>query len=361
MRVLHVIPSFGIGGAERQLSILAPALADAGMDVHVAFLREGSNFDRVRASRARLHRVAAAGNYDPLMLPRLASLIRALRPVVVQTWLTQMDIAGGVAAAAARAPLVLSERSSASMYPLTAKNIARRWVGCRAAAIVANSEGGANYWRALRPRGPVSVIRNCVVVDDDAAPADVATLGLDRDARLILFAGRLSAEKNLGHLLPALDVVLASSERYHAVLFGEGPLRAELDAWSGRTPHASRVRVLPFTNQLPSWMRRAELFVTVSELEGEPNAVLEAMALGCPLVLSDVPQHRELLDESAAMFCDHRSSASIASALISVLDDPEAARQRAVVARSRLGARSIDAAVRAYGTLYASLARTANG
>src|SRR5687767_4452068 len=76
LRVLHLIPSLGGGGAERQIAYLARGLVASGVDVHVGYLREGSNFERLAASGATLHPIASRGNYDALLVARIVRLIR---------------------------------------------------------------------------------------------------------------------------------------------------------------------------------------------------------------------------------------------------------------------------------------------
>ena len=147
MRILHLIPSFETGGAERQLAYLAAEMARRGEEVHVASLRDGSNRDRMALGGGRLHRLAASGNHDPRLLPRLVSLIRRVRPDIVQSWLLQMDILAGIATRICGVRWSIAERSSEAGYPPTAKNRIRRFLGGGADLLVANSEGGERYWR----------------------------------------------------------------------------------------------------------------------------------------------------------------------------------------------------------------------
>src|SRR5437016_1713687 len=107
MMVLHLISTLGTGGAERQLAYLASAQAARGYDVHVACLRGGPNAGRLERSGANLHLLSSstesakggfrAAHYDPRVVWRILRLILSLRPDIVQTWLEQMDVIGGLA------------------------------------------------------------------------------------------------------------------------------------------------------------------------------------------------------------------------------------------------------------------------
>ncbi len=357
MRVLQLIPSFVGGGAERQLVLLAPELCRLGVETHVAFVHRGVNIKSLSDSPVTLHAISCRGNHDPMILLTLLRIIRTIRPHVIQTWLTQMDVFGGVAAKLAGVPFVLSERSSAMAYPASWKNWLREWLGEQATAIVANSECGAMYWRS-RTRGEVlHVIRNGLPLERIRAsnPADPAQVGLPADVRLILFAGRLNPEKNIETLLDALESILEMFPDCAALLFGDGPLRASLLDRIERMRARTRVRLLGFTDDLWRWMCRASVFVSLSRFEGNPNAALEAMAIGCPLVVSDISAHREILDESMAHLCDGGSVLGVAAAIQSVLENPSAAATRAALACARASHWSIAETARQYVDLYKTL------
>ena len=99
-------------------------------------------------------------------------------------------------------------------------------------------------------------------------------------------------------------------------------------------------------------MKAADAFVSVSYLEGQPNAVMEAMACGCPLVVSDIPMHREFLDEETALLVDPDDADAIARAIEAVLSDPEAARRRSEKARELAAQWSISEMAQQYDRVY---------
>ncbi len=98
MRILYCIPNLCCGGAERQLSYIAAELAEMGHEVHVASSRGGSNLDRLKSSRVEWHCIGGFSNRDPIIFFKLVALIQRLKPDVLQTILSPMDIMGGAAA-----------------------------------------------------------------------------------------------------------------------------------------------------------------------------------------------------------------------------------------------------------------------
>jgi glycosyltransferase involved in cell wall biosynthesis len=360
LRVLHFVPSFVGGGAERQLSYLALSLAELGHEVHIGFLHDGPNLQRLQGTAVQLHRLPAAGNHDPRLLLRTGDLIRRVRPDVVQTWLLQMDVFAGAAARIAGVPWILAERCSAEMYSSGWKNRLRRVLGRGSDAIVANSAVGLEYWRDVPNRNHHRMVRNIVPVD-----AITATTGLPQDAgdllkapELIVAAGRLHEQKNWLVYFAALRTVLNARPQARAVVFGEGPLEAPLRQLASSYECADRIHLRGYVGDLWRWLKHASVYVSASRYEGTPNVVLEAVACKSPLVLSDIQSHREILSAEQAEFVALESAADIAAGIVRVLDDRArfAARaERAYEAVSNWSGASI---AREYAELYRELSVT---
>ena len=175
LKILHCIPTLEIGGAQRQLSYLAPALAEMGHTIHVVFLHGGPNLARLESGGVVLHPLRSQGNHDPEIFLQLVGLFRRIRPDIIQTWILQMDVLAGIAAMVTGTPWILREPCSAEAYPRTIKNELRKWTGGRANAIVANSKAGESYWRAQRKPQICNVIPNCIPLTaiESAPPAPI--------------------------------------------------------------------------------------------------------------------------------------------------------------------------------------------
>lgn len=353
MRSLHLIASLGPGGAERQLSLIAPALARSGIEVHVAYCSGGPNLARLSGSGVYLHHLPSTGNHDPALAWNIYQLVRRLRPDVVQTWLLQMDILGGAAALLNRVPLVVSERSSAAAYPSSWKTRLRLLLGRRAACIVANSHGGIDYWRPHMPGNKLHLVRNCVVPADDRTglPDDaIAAHWVGRP--VVLFAGRFSYEKNIPVLVESLILVAQQYPAAIIMMFGQGPERESAVRRIADVGLEERIVIAGYSSQLAGWMAHAAACVSVSHFEGHPNVVMEAAAAGCPLVLSDIAAHRELFDETSALLVPVDSPPRIAEAVLEVLQNPASARERAARAHVIAVQCDLTSTAAAYRSIY---------
>jgi glycosyltransferase involved in cell wall biosynthesis len=349
----------GGGGAERQLAYLAAGLVSADVDTHVALTRGGENGERLSRSGAVVHEIAIRHNRSPKLPVAMHRLIRDLRPTIVHTWLTQMDIAGGAAAVVNVVPWIITENNSPDGYSGRPTDRIRLLLGRRAAALVANSATGMRYWdQHLSPCTERHVIANGLPLDEiKSCPAvNPLELPLRTGEKLILFAGRLRSSKNVHNLVAALRL-LRGRARFKAVLCGQGPLREQLEHFIRSAGMAEQILLKGYAHDLWSWMKRADVFVSVSFREGQPNTVMEAMAAGCPLVASDIAGHREILDESVSRLVDPSDPSRIAEVLAEVLHGDSGCRTRKEAAALRAEQWSVEVMVRRYLALYMRIAR----
>jgi glycosyltransferase involved in cell wall biosynthesis len=359
VRILHCIWRMDGGGAERQLVYVAEGLVRRGWDVHVTVAFPGELDERLAATGCRVHQLGARGRFDPMIVLRFVRLVLRLRPDLVQTWLLQMDILGGAVAALLRVPWILSERSSAEQYPPSLRNRMRRFAGRRADDIIANSEGGCGYWKSAGA-ARIHVIPNATPVTEIAAapPVTRAESGAAEGEAVIVFVGRFSVEKNLPLLLDAL-AILIKRRPARAILCGDGPLRGEIESRARALGIEGNVFLPGFVPNVWSWLRAADAQVALSLWEGNPNAVLEGMAGGVPLVVSDIAAHRAILDDASAYFVG-ADAEEIAGALEAALSH-EGSAERVRRARARVGKLSIDDVIQRYEEVYLRLLEHSDG
>ena len=357
LRVLHCIPNLLAGGAQQQLAYLAGAQVAGGYDVHVGYVRPGPKLDLVERSGAELHRLKERHNHNPMLLRDVTQFVGRVAPDIVQTSLLQMDILGGLAAQLRSRPWVLAERASAEHWIGEApvlKAYVRRLVARGVDAIVSNSGAGDSYW-AMRARPHVvrRVVPNAIPLDEIQAvrPHPDIRTGLDSKRKVVLYAGRLSPEKNVQNLISALGE-LANRLPVTSFLCGEGAFEARVRMLVDGLGKENDVRLLGHREDVWEWMKGADVFISVSHAEGHPNAVLEAAACGCPLVLSDIPSHREMFSDAEAMFVERMSVGAIADGLETVLRDSPGTAARTAAARTKVSSLSISRMAEQYDAIY---------
>ena len=153
---------------------------------------------------------------------------------------------------------------------------------------------------------------------------------LDEDAFLILTAGRLWAEKGHVHLIRAMPEVVRSEPKVILALAGEGALRPELEVEARKLNVETHIRFLGMRSDVLNWMSAADLFVLPSNSEGMPNALLEAMGLGLPVIATRVGGVPDIIqDGQTGCLVPPQNPPALAAAIISLLRSPQE--------RSRLG------------------------
>ena len=203
----------------------------------------------------------------------------------------------------------------------------RRLLLRQSVAVIANSEGLRRLAVAADPV-PVGIIPNGV--DTEFFRPTAEPRALDEEPFRIVFTGRFQAQKNVSILLEQCAALAKSRAPFELHLVGDGPLRADLEQQAERLGLAAATTWHGWSDRerLRGIYQRSHCFVNPSSYEGMPNAVLEAMACGLPVIASDVPGNDAVVrhGESGLLF-DLNRPADLHDALANLLRDRDAARQ----------------------------------
>ncbi len=363
MRILHVVPSYlparRYGGVVRSVHGLCRALVQLGHEVDVFTTPVDGPRDSDVPTDRPVERDGVRVHYFPC--PRLRRLYwspamgRALRDGAqgydlihthsVFLWPT---MAAARAAARAGVPFVVAPRGMLVRELIERRSpwLKKTWIALvergnlqRASAVHVTSEAEADALRALAlPLPEVVVVANGVNPPRDAeSPADDGELDrLLGAGPFLLFLGRISWKKGLDRLIPALArlpgrrLVVAGND--------EEGYRAELEVLARRCGVSDRVLFLGPRYGAQKWAlyRRATAFVLPSYSENFGNTVLEAMACGCPVVVTPEVGLAATLSEHGAGLVADGSAESLAGGLDRLLHDTvlrsrQTARARALV------------------------------
>ena len=345
--ILHLVPTLERGGAERQLAMLATEQFRRGWTVHLAMRRVGDYGPAVKGPH--IHLLGDLKGLHPLLVVRTGRLIY-IKPDIVQSWLGQMDIVAGVLAPISSSSWILCERSSKQMYernPLI--NWGRSQLGRLASAIIANSDDGAEFWARARPGSLVGVVPNALDIE---AISGAAAIGSCDGSNVILYVGRFSPEKAPLAFVEAISIV-PHELRIKAKMVGDGPLLKDIQQAIAQYKLEDRIELLPWDLNWWGRLKSANALVSTSVVEGHPNVVLEAMVAKCPVVITDISAHRAIVDCKAAIFSPPNDGPKLASNIVSVCRDPDAARNRAERAYQYVKDLTIAKTADAYERVYA--------
>jgi glycosyltransferase involved in cell wall biosynthesis len=241
-----------------------------------------------------------------------------------------------------------------------------RWLLARTRAVACSRSTEASF-HATGWRGAAQIVTIPNGIEPAPAPAGDsrllrAALGLEADAVVFGCVGRLSPEKGYDRLIRAFAVLAngatpGPTPRRQLVILGEGPLRKDLEKLAEREGVAERVIFAGFHPNVRELLPALDVVVASSLSEGLSVALLEAMAAGRCIVGTDVPGIREAVSaDREALIVPADDVESLSRALGRVAHDPTLRERLGAAARRRFGVEFTAARmVESYETLYRSV------
>lgn len=331
LRTLHFIDNLGPGGKERQLVELLKGLdrVDACESLVVA-MTEGVFYRELLAlQRVTVTTLIRRSRRDLRAFLGFHRMVRSFRPDVIVVW-DHLTALYAIPAIWLGSAAVVNAMVRDAPVPLTATARRRAWLAFPwADVIVANSQAGLDAYGVRSGKG--RVIHNgidaarLVALEDPAAVRQRLGLG---DALLVGMVSTFRPWKDQATLIHAAGLILHQRRDVVFLFIGDGETRAACQqlvapALSGRIRFLGSVAL-----ELEALVNALDIGVLATFTEGLPNAVLEYMALGKPVVASDGGGTRELLlDGETGFLVPPRHPQRLADCLTLLLDDP-ALRQR---------------------------------
>ena len=309
IRVLHVITRLTLGGSSENTLATVVGLASAGYAGALAVglaESEAAVVDDARRRGCRVVDVPALGREvrplrDLAALRQLTALMRRERPRIVHTHTSKAGFLGRLAARLARVPAVIHQPHGHVFYgywgaPRTALYVAleRRAARWTDRIVTLTERGTAEHLaRGIGRPGQYATVPSGVPTAAlrAAAPpraAARARLGLAPDAFVVAGLGRLVPVKGFDLLVEALPRLAAEVPSARVLLVGDGPERAALEARARALGVAARLPVTGATPEGAAPLAAADVLAAPSRNEGMGRALVEAMALGLPVVATAV-------------------------------------------------------------------------
>ncbi len=348
MKILFVIDSLGASGAEHSTAMLLPHLRSCGHQVSVSTLYDAGfgDEDRIRAEGFDVRPLASKGFIGRVL--ELRGRITKDRPDIVHTALFISDLVGRVAAWRTDTIVVSSLVSTPYVKERLADPAVVVWkvrllqlVDAVTARIMtrrlhAVSEGVADVnAKELRyPRQRITVVERgrsrdtFRVCSSETREQARSSLGLTVDDKVVLAVGRQEHAKAHVDLVRSTELLVQRVPNIVVLLAGrEGNATADLHAALRKYPRAASViHVLGHRHDIPNLLCAADVLAISSFYEGTAGAAIEAMAVGCPVVCTQMPGIRGILrNEDTALLVPVGVPVAMADALERILVDPELA------------------------------------
>lgn len=317
--------SLAIGGTQRFVLRLAGWFRDQGVTPHLLTLTQNTlEFPTPQSVARTTLRPHLYKRYHTLSaLRHYRDFLQQFRPNAVISFGAFMNVVSALPCRATGTRLVLSERSAPSRYrPGPATRLFRPLMYQLADAMVVQTRGLEGWARQTMRSRAVAVIPNAVEVPTPWPP-------LKRD-KTIVSVGRLVPEKGYDLLIDSVAIAAGRGQLpdWTVEILGDGPDRQGLQRRVDALGLSGRIHLLGHQADVTSRLRRAGMFVLPSRVEGFPNALLEAMAAGCPVVAADCDfGPREMLrDQLDGLLVPTDSPEDLAQAIVHLAGLPEGER-----------------------------------
>jgi glycosyltransferase involved in cell wall biosynthesis len=357
LKVLFVINSLGRSGTERSLAEMLPYLVQAEIQPQIVYFNSYSQGveQEVKAQGFSTRRIAPHSLLARIRA--LRQLIQDERPQLVHTALFDANLAGRLAAYRQPVP-VMSSLVNTSYTELRRQDPnlkAGRWRmiqaidGWTARHLTTHFHAVSHAVKkeAIETLGVAS--HRVTVVERGRNPTRLGQpgrerrqqarvkLGLQQKDKVLVNVGRQEFQKGQIFLLQAMTQLTHKWPTLKLLIAGrDGNASAELNNYYRQAKLNEQVHFLGHRDDVPDILAAADLFVFPSLYEGMPGAVIEAMALGLPIIASDIAPNREVAEaERNALFVEPMSASQLATAIDQLLADPDCAEQYGKESRQR--------------------------
>lgn len=338
MKVLHVETGRHLYGGPQQVIYLVTGLVKRGHDCMLV-CPPGSGIDAAaRSAGLPVRNLFCAGDLDLPFAYRLTQYLREERPDVVHCHSRRgADVLGGLAASFADVPAVVSRRVDNTEVSALA---ALRYRPFRKIIAISEAIRGALEQQGIAA-DRIEVIRSAVDTDAFAAPADCKHFRSEfgvADATIVVgAAGQLIARKGHRLLLEALQRLVADRPKLRVLIFGTGPLDAELREYAAALGLDQVVSMPGFRDDLDRFMRCFDVFVHPALAEGLGVVTLKAAAAGVPVVAFDAGGLGEaVVDGVTGLLVRAGDAGALSDALGTLLDDQDLRTRMGAAGRERM-------------------------
>lgn len=328
-KILFVIPTLDHCGAEKQLTLLAKNLPTERFEVRVVLLTRGGAYlqDLINAG-IPVEIIGKKGKLSPSAYFRLKKSISRFRPDVVHTWLFAANSYGRKAAFACNVPVVVCGERCVDPW----KGALHKWIDKKlepeTTVYAVNSSGIVDFYsRRGIPKNKFVVIPNAVekpcVKTTFTKGELLANLGIApsnkplqssgkqglferfaisdaseklNEPQIIGLVARLWPQKRVRDALWAADQLKFSLLDFYLVIIGDGPEKDSLLRYRDDLQLQDRVFFLGERDDAASFMPAFDLLWNCSAYEGQSNSILEAQSFGVPVMASDIPGNRDLVE-----------------------------------------------------------------
>lgn len=345
--MLQFITPAGFYGAERWVIALANNIDHESVVCDLAVSKESEHQDLsiaeyYPAEAGKVHYLPMRGRFDWRVISQLVRVIRERQIQVIHTHGYKSDILGLLAARRAGIKCISTPHGFATNVDFklaTFMRIGSFMLRYFNAVVPLSEELVEDMQRFGVPKLKTHFIRNGVDLKEiDAALAALPEQSYQSsDDKNIGFIGQMIPRKGVQHLILAFDQLYRDNTSLRLQLLGDGVQRPELETLAAGLPSHDAIEFLGFRSDRLELLANFSLFVMTSSLEGIPRCMMEAMAVGVPVVAFDIPGVDQLIEhEVTGLLAPLGDVQALVACCRRVLNDSDIARRLTENARKQI-------------------------
>lgn len=301
MKICFMINSLQIGGAERMIIELSKELQKEN---HVAIMTLSGANGGGSFQTDGIHVISLGGKFiSPLNLWRAYKVLRKGNFDVIHTHLTYAQLYGALLSYCFKEKKWMTTEHSNfnNRREYVLFRSFDRWLYSRFQKVISISKSVQEnliQWLKVNETDKFIIIPNAISLQKfrSVTPVMREVLGISSTDIVLLMVGRLVEAKDPITILKALEKL---PNHYHFVMVGEGPLKNVYENFICEKGIQRRAHFVGPKSNVHEWMKMADIYIQSSHWEGMPTAILEAMAVGVPVIGSKVPGNTDLLQKEA--------------------------------------------------------------
>jgi len=311
-----VISDLEFGGAQRQVVELANRLQAQNVIAHVCSLSPYAPLSKYLDRQDLFRVIQRRSRFDATVVPRLGRFLRQVKADVVHGFLFDAEIASRLAGLLARRPAVIGSERNTNYKSKATDLWALRATRSLQDLVVANSRAGADFNSSVIgfPRERYRVVRNGVDLErfcPRLRQDERTSLGIPRDAFVVGVFASFKPQKNHDLLLNEIPQIVKHDNRVRFLFVGDALHKGMSDSDVYKRRCLERIDALGIRDYCISVGNRqdverlyplCDITVLPSLFEGTPNAVLESLACGVPVIVTDVSDNREIVPDGKVGF-----------------------------------------------------------
>lgn len=322
MKILFTIGTLGGGGAERNVTLLANELVKKNYEVAILAIWGDELAYRLDE---HVEYIALDPKINSKVVKCLKQVydirkyVKRIQPDIIVSFLADVNAFVLLRTRFLNCKVIVSERNDPNRDPyIKLFRILRRLMYPYADGYVFQTPEAKKYFDRIIGEKPVEIIINPVRND--------LPVHNDNDSRIITTACRLMPQKNIPMLINAFEIVRSKYPEYKLHIYGEGDLKDELQKLIHNKNLDKVVLLKGFDKKAYERINESEIFVLSSDYEGMSNSMIEALAMGMPVVVTDCPiggARMMIKNRNNGILVPVGNTEKFAEAILDVIEDSE--------------------------------------